>query len=801
MVNPMELAPPDRHANRSITRATSGRVIRPAEPGNLSRLESNLRRNSVALQYVLDSGLTADTIHKFCLGFKPLHEPEFEEETVGALCYPLISYSGEAVGRYGYLAIPMEAGKLYGEDAWGVGKSLTYYSGAVAGKTTLLVVDNPWQLWVLDQHLRGTELAERVVVICPSYGRSIPDEWKSSDFWSGWADVYFLHANTSHSDLTFRPLLRYCSREIFRVATPDQDCPGWDKFFGAGGTPEQFVELFIHATVFSDPPPKSEADADTLGEFAVSPVNINGAFVNGHLYYPFTIERREVEEVGHGGGGSVRRLVASYVTKVVRSDGAVLDFVRLAAPRGTPRDRQVLALTDGTRVEREPLFSHYATWQLGSIQSFITAMQSAAPAPHRQLGQLLADIIAHLRRSVWLPYECDYTVLAVYAALSFIYQVFDAIPLLIVRGDKGTGKSELGDAISKVSCNATVIGQGSPAGVIRLMNEVRGLVVLDDLESVGKVFEDASFGDINQMLKLSYKKGTGRKAITDKNGRTTIFDFYGPKVINNTRGVDPILGSRMLQIQTRQIPDALRRSLTLTGSEPEEIARLRNELHVWGMATAGRVYTHYSRSVNSRSDRQAEIAAPLRTIAEVSGDEQIRDSLEAALQRQFKSPRIADNPVDLLKEAVDNCIRQGADKQITAAQVMLELRRLCEEDLMYQECEEVAVWRRPEWIGQQLRKLGIRNHALKVGRARLYGVITRIYDLRPEYVMTVLKDLSAARESHPKGRQPFDFCERNVCSACAYEKICATTIRGLQQAKSLNRGKSGQCAVVMKSLL
>lgn len=38
------------------------------------------------------------------------------------------------------------------------------------------------------------------------------------------------------------------------------------------------------------------------------------------------------------------------------------------------------------------------------------------------------------------------------------------------------------------------------------------------------------------MLKLSYKKGTGRKAITDKNGKTTIFDFYGPKVVNNTRG-------------------------------------------------------------------------------------------------------------------------------------------------------------------------------------------------------------------------------------------------------------------------
>jgi hypothetical protein len=60
--------------------------------------------------------------------------------------------------------------------------------------------------------------------------------------------------------------------------------------------------------------------------------------------------------------------VTSYITKVVRSDGTVLDIVRLAAPRGTPRERQVLALTDGTRIEKEPQLSHYATWELDSIQ-------------------------------------------------------------------------------------------------------------------------------------------------------------------------------------------------------------------------------------------------------------------------------------------------------------------------------------------------------------------------------------------------------------------------------------------------
>jgi hypothetical protein len=136
---------------------------------------------------------------------------------------------------------------------------------------------------------------------------------------------------------------------------------------------------------------------------------------------------------------------------------------------------------------------------------------------------------------------------------------------------------------------------------------------------------------------------------------------------------------------------------------------------------------------------------------------------------------------------------------VTAAQLTLELRRLTEEDLTCLEHEGVAVWRRPEWIGQQLRTMGIRDQTLKVGRARLYGVITRIYDLRAQYVEAVLNDLSAAGERPAQGRRPFDFCERNVCSACPYERICATTIDGLQRAKSLNRGKSGRLAVAIQS--
>jgi hypothetical protein len=380
--------------------------------------------------------------------------------------------------------------------------------------------------------------------------------------------------------------------------------------------------------------------------------------------------------------------------------------------------------------------------------------------------------------------------------MSFVYQVFEAVPLLIVRGDKGTGKSELGDAIARVSCNATVIGQGSAASVIRLMNEARGLVVLDDLESIGRVLEGTSFGDINQMLKLGYKKRTGQKAITDKNGKTTVFDFYGPKIINNTRGVDSILGSRMIHIQTRHIPDALRDVVSLTGSEEDELIQLRNELHIWGMTNARIIHECYVRLVNSKRDRRSEIAAPLLAIAELTGDAKIRSSFEAALERQFVRRRQVDNPIDLLREAISNCIGAGATERLSSFQILLELRLLAEESPEHLLGHEQVDWLQPEWVGYQLRSLRIRKAETKVGRNRLYGIVTRIYDLRDEYVRAVLHEIPAAASAR---RGPLDFCEQAVCSECRYEKVCAATVRGLRINKFLNKGRSGRCRLVSQT--
>lgn len=312
------MSPPTHDPQDKFT-PPAGQIARPAGADSLKRLEDKLWSNEAAVQHLLGGGLSAETVRKFHLGIKEPPPGGFGGETdKGVLCYPLISYSGEALRHYSYFAFLEGLKGAHQTEAWGPGKPRTYYSGNVAGKSILLVADGTWQLWALDQHLRGTDLGRRAAIVCSSHGLRIPGGWKWPEFWAGWAAVYFAHSNTEICEQAAHTVLRHCGCEVFRLRPPGSGGPGWDDFFRAGGTAGQFAELLECAPVFTDPAPKNADDADPSGEFAVSPVNINGAFVNGHLYYPFTIERREVEEVERSGVGKVRRLVSSYVTKVVR---------------------------------------------------------------------------------------------------------------------------------------------------------------------------------------------------------------------------------------------------------------------------------------------------------------------------------------------------------------------------------------------------------------------------------------------------------------------------------------------------
>jgi hypothetical protein len=273
-------------------------------------------------------------------------------------------------------------------------------------------------------------------------------------------------------------------------------------------------------------------------------ININGGFTGGSMYYPFTVRQvSSSPDASDSGRGSGSQKVSRYVTRVVRSDGAILCISEDPAPPGTPHEDRVLTLDDGTEISRVPEPDMFCTWKLASIQDFCRRIANGR-APSRAIGDIIRDVEGYLRTVTWLPNEKNYALLAAYVAMSYVYNAFEAIPMILINGDKGSGKSTTARALAGLSFNGHVMGAGSEAALIRFADQGRGLLVLDDLEQVGRRSKNPNgVGDINEMLKVSYDKSTAIKPVVH-GGRIRKLEFFGPKILTNISGIDPVNATR-----------------------------------------------------------------------------------------------------------------------------------------------------------------------------------------------------------------------------------------------------------------
>jgi hypothetical protein len=493
-------------------------------------------------------------------------------------------------------------------------------------------------------------------------------------------------------------------------------------------------------------------------------VNINGAYHNGHLYYPVQILSRTSDVAPGEGGTNVVRDVERLETVVVRSDRTVHSAVVTAAPRGTREKDRVMRLTDGTLVDREPQPNKYGTWSWPSIRDYLDGRSKARP-----LGEILRDVLAYLKASVWLPHEEDYAILTLTVPVTYAQAIFDSVPLVFLNGPAGSGKSEMGRAMARVCSNAYVCGQSSAAAIARFIDESRGFVVLDDLEAIGG--RDGQFGELVQALKLSYNKATAVKLWTDvKTMRARRLDFYGVKMINNTRGTNDILGSRMLRIQTRRLPEGMREvfgnQMPTVDVNPD---RLRDELHCWTFENVGRIETAYRTLSAKKPDRSEEITAPLRVMENIAGNSELSSLLEVALTRQNRSPVDLNSPKELLGEAVKNLIVQGYDT-VSPTHVTLEVRRLISQSVVPSD-GGMPKWLSPGWVGRMMHGMdALDDQPGTFKRIRVHGMNLRFFRVSADYLDDVRRRLNSQKSEVPiVPKYSTEFCTE--CEGCIYNVV------------------------------
>lgn len=488
------------------------------------------------------------------------------------------------------------------------------------------------------------------------------------------------------------------------------------------------------------------------------PLNINNTYTNGFLYYPVQILVGQQENIDEP--EDEEQIKEHIKTVVIRSDRTIRHAVQSDAPDDAEKNSTVFRLDDGILINGPPKANSHGTWEWASIEEYLEGN-----AIDIRLEDLLIDIHTHLYSKVWLPNNHDYWMLALACVASYVQNIFDSVPLFLLNGLPGTGKSELGNAMSSVSCNSVMIGQVSPATMARLINESSGLAVIDDLESIGGRAGKSKgvFSEMAQTLKMSYKKSTAVKAITDpKTQRSTLMNFYGIKVLSNTTGSDSILGSRLFKVSTLKMPEGTQKDfLSRTKYPEEELSDLRNRCHSWGFEHVDDLSNVYMKILNKTTTRSDEIAAPLRAIALLSGNEKILSALESAISKQEEVMDSPSSKEDMVKEAIRRLAKEGY-KQVSPTHVELEMRTIVCPGGINNIDDDIPNWIQPEWIGRQLRNLNLVSQTDVGKRVRLHGKSLRVITLEDEFISKVNPELLDSG----RAQSPLAFC--GDCDTCPY---------------------------------
>lgn len=742
----------------------------PANLEYLARRATRLAGNTEALGWLEGRGISLETATAFHLG---LSEPYAAKHghTQDALVAPLIARDGMVLKGAAYYCIPGVTMNPVDANGWCKGAPATYHGLAYHGQKGVFICEGLKDLWRVYEAIRGTELAEKIHLISSTHGAGIPDEWSQGAFWEDFDVIYCGHdRDGGKGDKIALKVVKAIGREARRVVIPDwvagrtaangKPAKDWTDYWNTNGSSvAEFKRLCEEAPAVAED--VQELEEDGYGRMGYKPVNIDGAYHGGYLYYVTeTMVREQVEMAVPKGEGTRTVLIEEIETVVVRSDRTVHSS---KVSKARPGKRPVIRLTDGTVIESMPRSNKYATWEWSSISAWLKGQTRVRP-----LAQILNDVKRHLAASVWLPYDEDYTLLALVVPITYLQAVFDAVPLILLNGLPSTGKTRVGAAMVDLCANAHLVGQISAASIARLVHESRGFVVLDDLESVGKRGrETADFSELVQALKVSYNQRSGVKLWTDtKTMRTERLNFFGVKLVNNTTGVDAILGSRMLRIQTRRMPEGVADAfLDRPGLTTYEVEALRQELHQWAFTHVADVERAYRRVYPGPTDRFDEITAPLKAFADIACDEEITTSLNTALRRQEQAPQILTEPSEALHEAIRNLVLDGYE-WIAITHVSLEMARLMDDRFGQTLTNEVPEWLTPEWVGRQIRAGDYIDSTAKERRERLFGKQLKVLKLRDDYIQE-MRDWAASQNLHVKDPQTaFAFCRK--CEECEY---------------------------------
>lgn len=275
------------------------------------------------------------------------------------------------------------------------------------------------------------------------------------------------------------------------------------------------------------------------------------------------------------------------------------------------------------------------------IQNHVILLPSG-PEEYGSTPELVAAIQSYIHRYVDVGplYE---KIASYYVLLSWVYESFNELPYLRLRGDPGSGKTRFLLIVGSL-CYKPIFASGAStvSPIFRILDAVRGTLIIDE--------GDFRFSDEKAELIKILNNGNAKgfpvlrsEATPQREFNPRAYHVFGPKLVA-TRGYfeDRALESRCLTEEMGQhgLRDDI--PINLSQSYREEALALRNKLLLFRFRNL-----HRSLSLDSLVDRSIEprlnqVFVPLMSLMD---DEAARQEL-TELARRYNRELIADRGQD-----------------------------------------------------------------------------------------------------------------------------------------------------------
>jgi hypothetical protein len=215
-------------------------------------------------------------------------------------------------------------------------------------------------------------------------------------------------------------------------------------------------------------------------------------------------------------------------------------------------------------------------WSADSRRAWVDGTRAPNPA---SLFQWVCELVAHFLDVPSEHAPGTVSTLAVWILLTYVYQVWDAVPYLYVGGALGSGKTRVFEILARLVFRPLSSSNMTGAALFRTLHNQGGTLLLDEAERLRQT-QDAEVVALVSMLLAGYKRGgtaTRLEAVGDT-FKTVAFDVFGPKALACIAGLPPALASRCIPIYMFRAPPGSEKPKRRIDAVPAGWQQLRDDL-------------------------------------------------------------------------------------------------------------------------------------------------------------------------------------------------------------------------------